>query len=181
MIEKYAIIKVFMTLRNQDRQLSIRDVSRMANLSPSSAKYSLDLLYENGFVAMKKIGRSHLFKVNDSFVAKHAKILISLSEIHNSGLVNELLSKNNSIISIILYGSVARGEDNPDSDIDLLIISRNRLEKFSINSDKDLKREITSIKYTIAEWRQKAKTDKAFYDRVIMDGISLHGEKPVVL
>ena len=181
MIEKHSIIKVFAVLRNQTKELSIRDVSRLAEISPSSSKYCLDWLDENGLVNKKKIGRSHLFKLNDSFVARYAKILISLSEINNSGLVEELLSKNDSIFSIILYGSVARGEDSPQSDIDILIISRKKIENFSIKSEKYFKREITYMRYTMSEWREKARVDKAFYDRVIMDGISLYGEKPIIL
>jgi hypothetical protein len=43
-----------------------------------------------------------------------------------------------------------------------------------------LKKEVTFLVYTVDEWRKKAKSDKVFYDRLILDGIALYGEMPVV-
>ncbi|WP_323737562.1 nucleotidyltransferase domain-containing protein (plasmid) [Methanosphaera sp. ISO3-F5] len=48
--------------------------------------------------------------------------------------------KNNEIKRIILFGSVARGEDNDDSDIDILIIS---------NNQENLEDKISEEKYNI--------------------------------
>jgi predicted nucleotidyltransferase len=181
MLEKYALITAFLSLRSQKDEVSIRDLSRISKLSPSSAKCSLDWFYSHKMVNMRQVGRSHLFKLNNSFLTKHTKILASLAEISELGIISELISKNKSILSVILYGSVARGDDSSDSDIDLLIITRNSSVNPSINSEKGLKRELNITTYTIGEWRAKSKLDKAFYDRVIMDGIPLFGEKPAVI
>jgi predicted nucleotidyltransferase len=79
-----------------------------------------------------------------------------------------------------LYGSCARGEDDPQSDIDFLIISR-RKEKVELGvSEKHLKRKITMLVYEPREWEEKAKKDKAFYERILIDGILLQGSLPVV-
>ena len=46
--------------------------------------------------------------------------------------------KSEYIIQVILFGSVARGEDNEDSDIDILIVSSNPKEIESNIDDKVL-------------------------------------------
>ena len=79
-----------------------------------------------------------------------------------------------------MYGSSARGEDTKKSDIDTLIISRKPIKLKPFKSEKKIGRELTFVAYTLHEWRKKAYTDKPFYDRVIIDGIVLYGEKPVV-
>ncbi len=43
-----------------------------------------------------------------------------------------------------------------------------------------LKKELAIIKYQHSEWRRKAEIDKVFYDSVIIEGISLYGQLPVV-
>lgn len=76
-------------------------------------------------------------------------------------------------------GATARGEDDMKSDLDLPIISKKKnidLSRF----EAKLKREINYIIYTPAQWNEKAKKDKPFYDRIIVDGIVLFGEFPVI-
>ena len=84
------------------------------------------------------------------------------------------------IIGVYLVGSYARGEENDDSDIDILIISRKEIKLRPLAGEKNLNRELSIIKYTLSEWRRKSRSDAVFYQRVIIDGISLYGELPVV-
>lgn len=125
-------------------------------------------------------GRNHLYRIKNTFLTRHIRILLSLSEINASGLVDELLKKNQDVISIILYGSVARGEDDAKSDIDLLIITRKKRRLETAISEQRLSRELTMIQYTYQEWKEKAEREKAFYSNVILHSIPLYGEKPVV-
>ncbi|MFH1592857.1 MAG: nucleotidyltransferase domain-containing protein [Candidatus Woesearchaeota archaeon] len=181
MINKYALMKVVKTIIRENEEYSIRDVARKANVGPSTAKGALDFLLSQGILKKRNVGRSHLFKVKDGFLTRIMKILYSLSEINSSGFVEEVVSKNSSILSIILYGSVARGNDDKNSDIDMLIISKNKIRILDIRSEKKLKRELTVINYSYKEWKEKAEKDKAFYYDVILNCISLYGEKPIVM
>ena len=94
-----------------------------------------------------------------------------------------MLKTNKDIFSIILYGSCALGRDDEDSDIDIIVIADT-----NINGKKEITalsagttREINISVYTPSEWRRKANVDKIFYEKVIIDSISLYGNKPVVL
>ena len=44
-------------------------------------------------------------------------------------LIKNAFSGNKAIVKIVLFGSIARGEEKPDSDIDLLIITKDNISK----------------------------------------------------
>ena len=178
MIEKYTLFRIVSNLR--DGEYSVRGLSNKAGIGVATSKTYLDYLLSKGIVKRKIVGRSHLYSLDStSFLARSIKTLISLYELNESGIVKELVTKY-PINSIILYGSVARGEDDSKSDVDILIISHRKI-RISLKSERKLNRELSLIVYTLPEWKKKAREDKVFYDRVIVDGIPLYGEIPVVL
>ena len=117
----------------------------------------------------------------ENFVTRHIKILSMLIHLNDVGLVAELQKTYNSIMSIILYGSIARGDYDHKSDIDILIIANKTLKFAQHKFEKRLSREINFIVYTYTDWKKKAKEDKVFYDKVIRDGIALYGDIPMVI
>lgn len=184
MIHKYALFKVIGVIIRENNELGLRDIAKKAKVSPSTAKASLDYLEQNLFVDRRIVGKNHLFKIDGgSFLVRQAKILFSLSEINSSRLVPEILDKLSlaGVVSIVLYGSVAKGFDDKKSDLDLLLITRKKADDFSLKSEKKLSREVTYLKYTYQEWKEKAEKDPTFYKEVVFNCIPLYGEKPVVL
>jgi len=181
MIEQYALARVVKSLIARQQERSIREIARDSNVNSTTAQRSLKWLESKNIVKKKIIGRSHLYTLNqESILTRHLKILMSLWEMEESGLIQELKAEYPQITSIILYGSAARGGDNSKSDIDLLLIDLNKIKIQPLKAEKKLKREVTFLSYTMSEWREKAKKDKPFYDRVIAEGIPLYGEIPMV-
>jgi predicted nucleotidyltransferase len=180
MLEKYALYRAFYALRRSPGKESIRSHAKLSGLSVSSSKKSLDFLHLKGIVTRNPVGRLYQHSINhDSVLARHLKICMSLSELEDAKLVEELCEKYNAL-SIVLFGSAAQGLDTAKSDIDVLIITMKHCRHTVIRAQDKLGRELSIIKYTIAEWREKSKSDKAFYDNVIYGGIPLYGELPVV-
>jgi predicted nucleotidyltransferase len=160
------------------REFHLREVAKLAKVSSSTAKRFLDFYVESGFLEKQKKANLTLFNSNiENQSFRHIKIgyfLMSLQPLVSN------LCEVYSNASIVLYGSCARGEDDPHSDIDLLIITRRR-EKVELSaSEKRLGRKITILVYEPHEWEEKAKKDKAFYERILIDGILLQGSLPVV-
>lgn len=74
---------------------------------------------------MKNTGSSYLYSLSkDNWAVSHLLIPLFTNEQHLPLLFFQSLTKKISpyIISIILYGSIARKEEKSESDIDLLII-----------------------------------------------------------
>lgn len=181
MLGKYALIKVIKGLLESE-EISLRELARRVKVGSGTAKIHLDYLFKNKFVTRKVIGRNHLYKLDkDNVVVRQMRILCSLFEIQKAGIVEEILERYEFVLSVLLYGSVAKGLDDFKSDIDILIITRKPLKLKPLNAEKKIGREVTFVVYTLTEWRRKAKEDKVFYDNIILNSISLYGEKPVVL
>lgn len=181
MIRKYALFRVFGWLRNSSRKESVRSLAREADVGVATSKRCFDYLLEKEIVKREVIGRLYQYRLNeDNVLCRQLKIAMSVAEISESGLVKELVAKYPQIISIVLFGSTATGTDAPNSDIDVLVLSMKALRIAPLNAEKKLKRELSLVSCPYPEWRKKAVTDKAFYDKVIVEGIPLCGEMPVV-
>lgn len=181
MLEKFALYRILNVLIESPQSSSLRELAKKADTSVSRAKYCIDWLEEKNVVKKNEIGRNHQYSLNmDNLVSRQMKILFSVSEIQESGIIDELVKNFPEIISIVLYGSTARGENDGKSDIDLLIVSTREIKLKPLKSEEKFKKEVTLTKYTNSEWREKSKKDKVFYDRVIIEGIALYGEKPVM-
>ena len=83
-------------------------------------------------------------------------------------------------VQIVLYGSVARGTAEPDSDIDILLtveqsqsdISRHRSDIAELSSDLSLEHDITvSISIKPAEQFERLMNVLPFYQNVVREGI----------
>jgi len=160
------------------RDFHLREIAKLADVSSSTAKRFLDFYEANGFLVKSRKANLVLFRANvvnlsfrfmklGLFVMKAKPLIDFLKETYAGS-------------SIVLYGSCARGEDDPESDIDLLIVGRRVKHVDLSNYEKKLDKKITLLTYIPQEWEEKAEKDKAFYERILVDGVVLHGNLPVV-
>jgi len=171
----FRILAVF--LKEPYREFYLREVASHAKVSVSTVKAYLDSLVSDEFLLRSKRANLTLFKANtENSAFKHFKIAYFLR--HLRPLIRHLRQKYERS-SIILYGSCARGEDDKDSDIDLLIIGR--AEKVELTDfERKLNRTITLLVYSYQDWEEKAKQDEAFYESIITDGLVIQGNLPVI-
>jgi len=185
MIEKYALLKVMKeVLVNADKRYSVNETAKKSGVSVFAAKHMLDYLFKKEMLTLEKIGRTYQYKANlDNCLTRQWKITLSLEEIDDAGIVRNILKQSASIFNIVLYGSVGQGRDDGLSDIDIIVIADVDKEKKNriMQQAKGTKREVNISVYTPMEWRKKARVEKAFYDTVVIDSISLYGGRPVVL
>ena len=113
-------------------ELTGREIARKAGLSPRAAQQALQELYATGVIHRKTVGASYLFSLNRTrYVVKN--ILSPLFE-SEQGLVAAIIEElrkalpNRGIVSIIMFGSVARGESKQGSDLDIMILLENSLD-----------------------------------------------------
>ena len=100
---------------------SLRELERLSKLGlPSVKNYVLELEKED-LVKIKIIQRFKLHIANrDNKRFKRLKTSYNIEKLYDSGLI-DYLNKELSLPTIILFGSVAKGEDVENSDIDLYI------------------------------------------------------------
>jgi len=181
MINKYALIKVVKGVIRENNEFSLRDAAKRLKISPSTSKSALDFLLSEKILEKREIGKNYLFKVKNTYITRQIRALYTLAELNSANFIEETIAKCPDVLSIALYGSAAKGEDDNKSDIDILIISRKKLKIPELNSIKKISRELTIVSYTYKEWKEKSENDRVFYSNVILNCIPLYGEKPVVL
>ena len=89
----------------------------------------------------------------------------------------------NRINAIILYGSVARGEAGEESDIDVLIVGRDKEVRskvseisYEIDYENSFETFITSVYYTKEEIEHRIKVRSSFIFEVLKDGVVLYDD-----
>jgi len=162
------------------KEVYLRELARKANVSIFSAKQAVDELVREKILLERKNGNMRYIRANmESLFFKQLKIAFSIKKIEESGLIYYLVENVPAISSIVLFGSIAKGEDDENSDVDLLIIGKKRkidLSKF----EKKIGREIRAIVMKWSEWREYIKKDRSLYREIITNGIVLYGNMPVV-
>jgi predicted nucleotidyltransferase len=149
-------------------------------MDPMTVKRALDLLVIDNLILRNKEKNQILYKANiENPAFRYLKIAYNLSWLHKKGVSNFLQNNMNTVTSILLFGSYAKGENDNESDIDILVISQSKNTP-TAELTKLLKRDVNLINFTPAQWSQQAKTNRAFYLDVIIEGIVIYGTKPVV-
>lgn len=156
----------------------LRQIAKLADVSSSTAKRFLDFYSENKFLVKSRRANLVLFRANmENLTFRYMKLSYFIMKVKP---LTDFLKDTYPNSSIVLYGSCARGEDNPESDVDLLIVGR-KTERFDLDKfEKRFGRKVTLLIFTLHEWEEKAKKDKAFYERILVDGVVLQGNLPVV-
>lgn len=166
---------------NPYEELHLRAISKRTKISIFSVKKSVDALISLNLLKERRVGRMRYIKANvDNLFFKYLKIAFNLKEILDSGIIEYLAETIPGLFSVVLFGSVAKGEDDENSDLDLLIIGQHTrridLKKF----EERIGKEIKPIIMKWSEWKKEARKNRAFYLEVITTGICLYGNLPVV-
>jgi len=172
------LVKFF--LANPYQEVYLRELSKKLKISPFAIKKYCDILLKEKLINEERKANLRYFKPNTSnLFFKQLKVANNIYLIQKFGLIEFLKENVANVSSIILFGSIAKGEDDEKSDVDLLIIGKDSYLDLSKFED-ELGKEITLHIFSWSEWNRKAKEDNPFYFEVISEGINLFGELPVV-
>lgn len=111
-----------------------RHIARLCNLPQKSVQKNLLVLREECILTIRYAGKSHLFSMNKAHPLFDALKTIFESEggLYKTlcNLISKQIKRNpvlkRNVISASVYGSVSKGTERPDSDVDVFIIVGNR-------------------------------------------------------
>jgi predicted nucleotidyltransferase len=170
-------------LENSYKEIYLRELARKLKISPYSVKKYCDVLSNGDLIVEERKANLRYFKANmGSLFFKFLKITNNIKNIENCGIIAFLKENLAGVSSITLFGSMARGENDEKSDMDLLIIGKKKKSGYpDLNDFKNkLSMEITMHLFSWDEWNEQAKENKAFYSDIIKYGIPLYGELPLI-
>lgn len=111
------------TLLQPEHWWYLTELARYLNVTPSSLQRELESLARAGVLLNRRDGRRAYFKANsDSPIYPELRGLMAKTTGMVPSLRDTLKKFGDRIKLAILYGSVARGDERPESDVDLLVV-----------------------------------------------------------
>lgn len=186
-------IAVLRALLYSKKGLTGREVSRYAGVSPKTALKTLTNLEELKIINRTIGGRDHLFVLNiNHYLVKNGIIPLLETEKEFLPEVLSIIKKKLSKIclSIVLFGSVARKNEDIDSDLDICLIVKNKTvakeaekmnhQLFNIISDR-YGATFSAIIFTQAEFKKRALKNSFPINNILKEGKLISGRKLEVL
>lgn len=105
--------------------LSGNEIARASGMQPRSALKALTSLEELGIVRRQRGGRDHLFTLNrDHFLTREGLLpLYQAEQKYRSAIEDSLVTiLKGHVVSAVIFGSVSRKQETPQSDLDLCCI-----------------------------------------------------------
>lgn len=158
-----------LALRPGER-LYLRELSRLTNTDVSAAKQELDRLERLGFLTSETSGNRRYIEVNQSFPLYPELRAIALKTGGLAVALRKALESLPGIHLAFVYGSVAKGEERPGSDLDLFILGRvpgPLLHKALAGTKAGLRREINTSRFAVDEARTRFKRGDSFLRDVV--------------
>lgn len=167
------LIELF--LKEPNKEFHVREISKLLKKSPTTISKFLKIYTKKEILISETRFNHLLFKANtENPEFKRYKLDYNLSNLNNSGLVNELTKRLNHPEAIILFGSYAKAEDSKNSDIDLLIITNNKkdidLKIFEKKLEKNIQLHIHSNKEIENMKTKNKELLNSFVNGIIING-----------
>ncbi|MGA2091337.1 MAG: nucleotidyltransferase domain-containing protein [Endomicrobiales bacterium] len=170
-------------------EMTGRELARFAKISHMQVYRNLDDLNSHGIVTKKRVGGAYLYSLNEKNVLVK-EVLNTLFQ-KEGKLLDDVLKailreKADDMLSVVVFGSAAKGEERPASDVDIFILTKNESESNLLNdflSDAEIRfyeqtgNRLSPIVMTINEMKEKNKTNKTLISRVL-SGKVISGKSP---
>lgn len=146
-----------------------RAVARIAGLTQSTAQRALTRLRAAGLVVAEPAPPSLLYRANRDHLATPALVvLLHLDEQLRERMADQVAGWQLAPASVIVYGSVARGEATAGSDLDVLVVRPDATEP-----DEALwQRQVTALADSAQRWTGKRASVVEMSRREAADGIA---------
>lgn len=167
-----------------ERPVSGREAARLAGLSSYSIR-ALDELVEMGLVLRQEATGQHLFRLNrENYLAEVLSRLFMMERERTAAIFAALRDAveecdHGAVLSAVIFGSAARGDAAPGSDLDLLVVTSSAgaaEEAYSrlVDTAPDLERRfglaLSPVVITQAQARAQISRDDPFLRAVLREG-----------
>jgi len=162
-------------IREPEQEFYVRQLSKLLNKSPTTISNHLKEYRKKQILKSEKKFNHLLFRANtQNQKFKQLKLNHNLNLLTESGLIDYLVKEFNHPEAIILFGSFAKAEDIPQSDIDLLIINPSNKQVDLKDFEKKIQHKIQLFVHSKKEINKMKTTNTNLLNNLI-NGITLNG------
>lgn len=124
----YNNVRVVRTMARHGGELSVSEISRLSGVAVQNVRVIVTALVNLRLLREIGSGRSRLFRILEDhpitgaikavFEAEEQRFSAVLQAVRDAAAID-----GKDILAVWLYGSVARGEDGPNSDVDIAVVT----------------------------------------------------------
>ena len=157
-------------LLRPDEQFHVRELERRTGLSAGTIHRELRSMAEAGLLLRHQVGNQVLYRANTTCPIYTELASIMRKTIGFADILSDALSEHCSNIDLaFVFGSMASGEDNPGSDVDLLVLGDVELIDVVASMEAvavTLCREINPVVMPAEEFTNKYEQAESFARRI---------------
>ena len=180
-------VAVLRVLQDSSRGLTGREIARTAGMNHRAGLKALTDLESLSLVRRLRGGRDHIFLLNREHILNKKGILPLLSfEREFSRALFEFLRKRlqKHVVSLIIFGSVARKNETPESDLDVCLIVRTQKDKevaqlaahgIAPRLLDEFGAKLSPLLLTGSEFAKRAKRNLPPVNEILKDGVVITG------
>jgi predicted nucleotidyltransferase len=168
-------------LARLERPVTRRQLAVAAGVAPGNASVVIEHLIRAGLVSETIAGRSSMVTLNRSHLA--AGPVLALASLRGELIrrLRERLSTWPDLRGAWLFGSVARGDADSDSDVDLLIVAddlqspdlHDRLTQLHADVRSWTGNDLQLVEHTAVSWRALVSAKSPLVGQIRLDGVAL--------
>ncbi len=160
-------------LLRPEQSFHVREIARSTGVDAGNALRELKRLHSAGLVASTRVGNQVRYQAN-----RASPIFTELASImrKTSGLSDVLREALMPLVPQIsfafVFGSIAKGDEGPHSDVDLMVVGAAGFEDVvqALHPvHEKLGREVNSVVMGLADFRRKLSTGERFVSRVMTE------------
>lgn len=183
-------VKILRYMIGSHNEQSGRQIAQESGVNHEQCHRVLQEFYREGLLNMRRAGNAYLFNLRkDHYLIKKAIIPLFQTE---SRLLQTLIEeikhiKNAKISSLVLFGSIAKGKGQSHSDIDVLVVVRNKVNKEKISDEIRRRNDYFLSRYGNAlspyvvseeEFRRRYKKGDKLIKEIVRCGKVVSGKTP---
>ena len=176
-------------LARLEQPVTRRQLAAAAGVAPGNASAVIEELIQTGLVNEAVAGRSSMVVLNRNHLA--AGPVLALAGLRGELIrrLRERLSEWPDLRGAWLFGSVARGEADSGSDVDLLIVAddlqspdlHERLSQLHADVRSWTGNDLQLVEHSAATWRKLVRAKNPLVEQIRLDGIALAGDATSLL
>ncbi len=167
---KGEILNLF--FKNPDGEYYLREIAKNLNKEPAHYQRHLDSLVKDGILQDERKGNLRFFKLNKNHpIYKELKSIISKT-MGAEGRIKEIVNSLDGVEAAFIFGSMAKGNENILSDVDLMLIGsvdQDKLIEMVSKTEAALGREINYHIFTKKEILKKINTGDGFFINIFSE------------